>query len=119
MPYALAFFEAVVFTLAGAAATLAATFFAPFKPFLPFAWRIWLWGSIGFVVANLFLLAILFRFLNGVGIAGAAPRHVDIWGFLFLGLILFGPVLFSSAGVLFGCWYGWFLARRRTRRPSV
>ena len=117
MPYAVALFEAVVFTFAGAAATLAAVFFALLRPFFAFAWRMWLWGSIGFVVANLVLLAILFPSLGAP--ATPIPRHTDVWDSVLLGLVLFGPLLFSSAGVILGCWYGWRRARSRTAQPSV
>ena len=119
MPYVFALLEAVVFTMAGAAATLTAAFFSPFKHLLAFAWRMWLWGSIGFIIANVILLAILFPFISGIGIAGGAPRHPDLLGFVELGLVLFGPLLFSSAGVILGSWYGWRLARRHTAQPSV
>ena len=79
----------------------------------------WLWGSVGFVIANSVLLAILVPFLSGIGIAGGATRRTDVQGFALLSLVLFGPVLFSSAGVILGSWYGWRLARRRTAQPAV
>ena len=119
MPYAFAFLEAVVFTIAGAAATLTAVFLSPLRHLLAFAWRIWLWGSVGFVIANSLLLAVLFPFLSGIGIAGGASRHTDVPGFALGSLVLFGPLLFSSTGVILGSWYGWRLARRRTAQPSV
>ena len=119
MPYVLALLEAVVFTMAGAAATLTAAFFSPAKHLLAFAWRMWLWGSIGLIIANAMLLAILLPFLSDVGIAGGAPRHNDVLGFVLLSLVVFGPLLFSSAGVILGSWYGWRLARRHTAQPSV
>ncbi len=119
MPYVLALLEAVVFTVAGSIATLTTAFYSPLRDLRGFAWRIWLWGSVGFVIGNALLLAILFPFLNGIGIAGGAPSHPDVLGFVLLGLVLFGPVLFSSAGVILGCLYGWRLARRRTPRLGV
>lgn len=120
MPYVFALLEAVVFTMAGAAATLTTAFFSPFKYLLAFAWRMWLWGSVGFVIANVILLAILFHFFSGIGIAGGAPpQHPDVLGSVLLGLVLFGPLLFSTAGVILGSWYGWRLARRHTAQPSV
>jgi hypothetical protein len=119
VPYAFALLEAVVFTMAGVLATLTAVFFSPFKHVLAFAWRMWLWGSLGFIIANLVLLAILFHFLSGIGIAGGAPQHNDVLGFVLLGLVTFGPLLFSSAGVILGSWYGWRLAQRHTAQPSV
>jgi len=79
----------------------------------------WFLGSVGFVIGNAVLLAILFPFVSGIGIAGGATPHTDVLGFVLLGLALFGPVLFSSAGVILGCLYGWRLARRRTPQPGV
>ena len=119
MPYVLALLEAVVFTVAGVVATLATAFYSPMRGLLAFAWRMWLWGSVGFVIGNAILLAILFPFFSGIGIARGAPPHPDVLGFVFLGLALFGPVLFSSAGVILGCLYGWRLARRRTPQLGV
>jgi hypothetical protein len=119
VPYVFALLEAVVFTVAGAAATLATAFYSPLRELRAFAWRMWLWGSVGFVIGNAVLLVILFPFLSGIGIAGGAPPHTDVLGFALLGLALFGPVLFSSAGVILGCLYGWRLARRRTQQPGV
>jgi len=119
VPYVLALVEAVIFTLAGAGATLATAFFSPLRDLLAFAWRMWLWGSVGFIIGNVVLLVILFPFLSGVGIAGGAPRHTDVLGFALVGLVLFGPLLFSSAGVILACLYGWRLARRRMVQPGV
>jgi len=119
VPYAFALLAAVIFTLAGAVATLATAFFSPLRNLLGFAWRMWLWGSVGFIIGNVVLLAILFPFLSNVGIAGGAPRHPDVLGFILLGLTLLGPLLFSSVGVILGCLYGWLLARRRMAQPGV
>ena len=119
MPYAFALFEALLFTIAGAVATLATAFASPLRSFLAFAWRIWLWGSIGFVVANLLLLAILFPFLSGVGIAGGLSHGPDALGFVLAGLVVFGPVLFSSLGIILGCLWGWRLGWRHTAQSGV
>ena len=119
MPYAFALLEAVIFTVAGAVATLATAFFSPLRGLLAFAWRMWLWGSVGFIVGNVVFLAILFPFLGNVGIAGGAPRHPDVLGSVLVGLTLLGPLLLSSVGVILGCLYGWRLARRRMAQPGV
>jgi hypothetical protein len=79
----------------------------------------WLWGSIGFVMANLLLLAILFPFLSGIGIAGGPARHVDVLGFVLAGLVVLGPLLFSSVGIILGCLYGWRLAWRSAAQSGV
>src|SRR5207245_405441 len=109
----------VVGAVGGAVAALATAFFSPLRGLLDFAWRMWLWGSVGFIIGNVVLLAILFPFLSNVGIVGGAPRHPDVLGSVLLGLTLLGPLLFSSVGVILGCLYGWRLARRRMSQPGV
>ena len=119
MRYAFALLEAVIFSVAGAVATLATAFFSPLRDLLAFAWRMWLWGSLGFIIGNVVLRAILFPFLTNVGIAGGAPRYPVVRGFVLPGLTLLAPLLFSSVGVILGCLYGWRLARRRMAQPGV
>ena len=117
MPYAFALFEAVAFILVGATVTLATAFLSALRHLLAFAWRMWLWGSIGLIIGNVVVVALQFYFLTGVGIAGGSPRHTDLSTLFLTGLVLFGPLLFSSLGIILGCFYGWRLARRRT--PAV
>ena len=112
MPYAIALFEAAAFTMLAAAVTLAAALFN-LSRVLAFAWRIWLWGSVGFVPANVVLLAILFP-LSNVATVGGPPRHPDLFSYV-MGFVLVGPLLFSSAGVILGGWYGWRLRRGGTQ----
>jgi hypothetical protein len=119
VPYVFAFIEASLFTALGVVVTLTTLLVASFRHFLGFAWRLWLWGSIGFVIGNLLLLAILSPFLVGVGIAGGAPRHTGVWDYVLLGLVLFGPLLVSTLGIGLGCWFGWSLARRRSVHAGV
>jgi hypothetical protein len=113
LPYFVALAGFLAFTLAGAFTTLAAWWFAPLRALLAFAWRIWLWGSIGFVAANIALFAILFPFLSGLGISGGSPSHTD-WVALSLGvLVVLGPPLASASGVILGAALGCYLAWRR------
>jgi hypothetical protein len=119
VPNAVALFEALVFTFAGAAATLVTVLYSPWRNLLAYAWRMWLWGSIGFIAANALLLAILSPFLSGTGIAGGPSKHQSVLDFVLLGLVLFGPLVFSSAGVILGCVLGWHLARRHAIQVGV
>ena len=111
MPYVVALAEAAVFTLAGAIITLMSAIF--FRHFLAFAWRMWLWGSIGLVTGNLVLVAVLSSFLIGIGIAGAQRTSARDLALAYL--ILFGPLVITTLGILLGCLYGW----RRTRQLGV
>lgn len=108
MPYVFALIEASAFTLAAAALTLTSALF--FRYFLGFAWRMWLWGSIGLVAGNFVLVASLFPFLAGIGIAGA-PR-TDARAVALTDLILYGPLLITTLGIALGCLYGWRRARQ-------
>ena len=119
MPYVFAYFEALLFTILGVIVVLTTVLAASFRHFLGFAWRIWLWGSIGCFIGNLVLLAILSPFMVGIGISGGAPPHTDFLGYVLVGLVLFGPLLVTALGIALGCWYGWRLARRRNAQPGV
>jgi hypothetical protein len=108
VPYIFALVEVATFTLAAAVFTLTCAFF--FHYFLAFAWRMWLWGSIGLIVTNLVLVASLFPLFVGVGIAGA-PR-TSARDFALTELILYAPLLVTTLGIVLGCSYGWRRARR-------
>lgn len=108
MPYVFALVEVTTFTLAAAVMTLTSAIF--FRYFLGFAWRMWLWGSIGLVAANFVLVASLFPFLAGIGIAAAPPT--DVRAAALMDLILYGPLLITTLGITLGCLYGWRRARR-------
>lgn len=108
MPYVFALVEITAFTLGAAVITLSSAIF--FRYFLGFAWRMWLWGSIGLVAGNFVLVASLFPLFVGVGTAGA-PR-TDVRTLALTDLILYGPLLITTLGITLGCLYGWRRARR-------
>jgi hypothetical protein len=112
MTYALALFEIALFMLFGAAVTLAATFVTSFRYFFGFAWRMWLWGTIGLLLGNLTLFGALSPFVVSVGIAGVPAGHVRFQDILLFQALLFGPILVTSLGIFLGCLYGWRRARR-------
>jgi hypothetical protein len=117
--YVFAFAGAAVLALLGFVVALIALVIASLRHFLGFAWRLWLWGSIGCTVANLLLLAALSRFLVGIGIAGGPPPHTDLITYVLSALVLLGPLLVSTVGIAIGCWFGARLSRRRNAQPSV
>jgi len=113
MPYLLTLTEVALFTFLGAAATLGGALGASLRYRFAFAWRMWLWGTLGLIAANLVLFAALSPFLVGIGIAGGSAAHISPGDVLLTQLLLFGPLLVTSLGILLGCWYGWRRAQRR------
>jgi hypothetical protein len=113
MAYILTLSEVALFTLIGAAITLASALRASLRFFFAFAWRLWLWGTIGLIVGNLALFGALSPFLVGIGIAGGSAVPISARDFLLTQLILFGPLLVTSLGILIGCLYGWRRAQGR------
>ncbi len=119
MPYMLDLLEAVAFTLAGAVATLITALVTPFRGFLAFAWRMWFWGTVGLLAGTLLPLVVFFPCLLGVGITGAPSGHTDVSTLILTDVILFGPLVLSTLGILLGCLYGWQGAQRRIARLGV
>jgi len=113
MPYTLDLFEAVAFTLGGAVATLITAVVTPFRGFLAFAWRMWFWGTVGVLAGTLLPLVVFSPFLLTVGITGAPSGHTDVSTLILVDVILFGPFVLSTLGILLGCLCGWQRAQRR------
>jgi hypothetical protein len=112
MPY---FFVAAAFAMffVGAAiGTALARAYAPARAFFPFVWRIWFWGSLGFLVANaLFLLGFWFVLLPVMD-ANSLPSWLHYILSILGGVtVLLGPFIVSSVGVgggaLLGCVFAW------------
>lgn len=119
MTYVFAFGGAAILAMLGVLVALTTLVTAFLRHFSGSAWRLWLWGSIGCSVGNVLLLAILSQFLIGIGIAGGPPPHTGLGGYVLSGLILFGPLLVSAAGIGVGCWFGARLSRRRSATPQL
>lgn len=106
-----------VLVLLGMAALTVATRMVPrWSPIFPYAWRVLLWSSVGFLVANALL------WLGEAAIVGAGrPADAEQSGpaalqaALGLALIL-GPVIASMAGFGTGTGVALFLARRRAAK---
>jgi hypothetical protein len=110
LPYAFVAAGFVIFTLCALAATVATLVASGLRFLLPFVWRMWLWSSIGFLIANLAFLAVIYSLLNNVGIAGGAPTTPSPSGVLLVGVVVVGPFVVSALGIAAGAVLGWYLA---------
>ena len=116
MPY---FFLAPGFALyliLGGILILACRVIDSLRRFFSYVWRIWVWGGIGFIVANALLVAILYVPLTRIGVTGAARSSNDIAGIIIGVAALLGPFVASAFGLLVGAGVGAHLAWRTTRR---
>ena len=100
--------------LAGAGLAVAVCRWARrFRPAFPFAWRMALWASLGFLSANALLILSV---VLGLGIAERAPAGAgQVLGNLSAVGALVGPPLISGAGWLLGLLVGAILAVRQRR----
>jgi hypothetical protein len=85
-------------------ATLAARFIEPLKALYPFAWRILLWSSIGFLVANSLMIGLFF--LPGAAGWQGANQPIDLVKYGFLAILFLGPVIASLVGFIGGALLG-------------
>jgi hypothetical protein len=119
LPFGSALLAFLLFNVACALGTFAALIFPGMRMMLPAAWRIWLWGGIGFAAANALLIAALVPLLNGLGIAHGPPPSGDLKGSISHGLLLFGPLVASVGGTAWGSMRGYRLAMRRAYVSSA
>jgi hypothetical protein len=112
VPFGASLLILMLLTFAGGVGTLATLLFRGLRPLRPYAWRMWLWGTVGLVVANMALFAILVPILSRVGAAhGSAPLG-DTRTVVTTNLVIVGPLLASLVGVLAGTGLGIRLAGR-------
>ncbi len=113
------FVVAVLFVLwlvVAAGAVAATRFIAPLRPLFPFVWRMCLWATIGFLVADAALVGLM------VVTSGFDPTFVrgtigdEILRFVVQLAILVGPLVASAIGWLAGLLLGILLAFLRQRR---
>ena len=117
MPYAYAGF-AFFFAL-GAIGTASSFLVASLRSFRPYAWRAWLWGSVGFLVANAILLAIIVYALVHVGIAGNSDRRTEVLGMILGAAVVRGPSAASALGVLGGILTGCYFGKRKVGASRI
>ena len=82
---------------------------------LSYVWRIWLWGGIGFVVANMLLVAILYVPLTHLAVSGSAKPSHEIVDIIVGVAVLLGPFVASVFGLLVGAGADAYLAWRINR----
>lgn len=117
MPYFFIAAAFVVISLAGLAATITTRFFGPLRMLFPYTWRAWLWGTVGFLIANGVFISLLAWAVNSpIWPARGSPG--DSASFLFVAGILLAPFLVSVLGATAGIGLGLYLAwtKRRTIR---
>jgi hypothetical protein len=121
MPYFIVIAGFIVFTVAAAAGTALAWFYRPLRPVFPFTWRAWLWGTVGFVVANALLVGAVALVLRPE--VSPASQYADIVRGVALAAVVIGPFVASGAGlmigVLFGCYLGWRVATTVQRTAAA
>jgi hypothetical protein len=113
MPYAFALTGFALFFALGAIGTASSFLFASLRGIRPYVWRVWLWGSIGFLVTNALLLAIIVYSLMHVGIAANTDRRTEILGMILGVAVAFGPLVASLSGIFLGVFAGCYFGRRK------
>jgi len=123
MPYFIIFLVFAVSFVAAALGTSIAWFWRPLRPVFPFAWRAWLWGTLGFLVSNALLIAAIFAIgqLEKTVTHGSWPyKSMEIVGF---GLVVLGPFAASTiggcTGALLGCFLAWRASQASVRSQTL
>lgn len=117
VPYVVAIAGFAIFLILGALTTASSFIFSTLGWLRPFAWRVWLWGSTGFVVSNALLFALLYRALTHISVSGVESSHRKVSDVLIDVAIDFGPLVVSAVGVVGGTVLGLYLAWRKASRP--
>jgi hypothetical protein len=113
MPYTFALAGFAFFFVLGAIGTASSFLFASLHDLRPYVWRAWLWGSIGFLVTNALLLAIIVYSLMHVGIAGNSDGRTEALGMIIGAAVAFGPLVASASGILLGVLVGCYFGKRK------
>jgi hypothetical protein len=119
MPYAFALAGFALFFALGAIGTASSFLFASLRGLQPYAWRAWLWGSIGFLVVNALLLAIVAYPLMHVGIAGNPGGRTDVLGMILGAAVVFGPMAASALGIIIGALVGCYFGKRKVAVSAI
>lgn len=90
----------------------------PLRPIYPFAWRVLLWSSLGFLSANGLWLLLVSQVSASSG-AGAVATMSTVVKIGYAVLLVFGPVMLSVAGFVGGAVLGLVLAFFASRRNAA
>jgi NADH:ubiquinone oxidoreductase subunit 6 (subunit J) len=112
VPFGASILVLLLLTLIGAAGTLSTFLFTGLRVLRSYAWRMWLWGSLGLIVANLALIAILVPIFGRTGVPHGSVPFGDNRTEALTDLLVFGPLVASTIGLLAGTGLGFRLAAR-------
>jgi hypothetical protein len=113
MPYDSALAGFALFFALGAIGTASSFLLASLRSFRPYAWRAWLWGSVGFLAANAILFAIIAYSLMHVGVAGNSDRRTEGLGMIIGATVVYGPSAASALGIVIGTLIGCYFGKRK------
>jgi hypothetical protein len=119
MPYDFALVGFALFFALGALATASSFLFASLRSLRPYAWRALLWGSVGFLVMNAVLLAIIAYPLMHLGIAGNSDGRTEFLGVLLGAAVVYGPSAASALGIAAGTFAGCYFGKRKVAATAI
>ncbi len=112
MPYDFALIGFALFFALGAIGTASSFLLASLRNLRPYAWRAWLWGSIGFLAVNAILFAVIVFSLMHVGIAGNSDSRTEVLGMIIGAAVVYGPSAASALGIIMGVLTGCYFGKR-------
>jgi hypothetical protein len=113
VPYVVAIAGFAILLVLGALTTASSFVFSTLGWLRPYAWRVWLWGSAGYVASNALLFALLYRALTHVSVSEVQTPNRNAADVVVDFAVNFGPLIVSALGVVVGSILGMYLARRR------
>jgi hypothetical protein len=119
MPYDFALAGFALFFALGAIGTASSFLFASLRSLRPYAWRAWLWGSVGFLAANATLFAIIAYSLMHVGVAGNSDSRTEGLGMIIGAAVVYGPSVASALGIMVGVLTGCYFGKRKAAVRAI